>query len=128
MALGLTIRQAKRNDEARQAFEKAAEVASDNLWPVDQLVELDLLEKHFDTAQQRIDRHFQKTPDSPAAHFFKGKILVAEEKWGPAETELQKTLQLDPNFGGAYDLLVHTYLVTNNLTHALSNSHTQLST
>jgi len=127
MALGLTLRQAKRNDEARQAFEKAAELAPDNLWPVDQLVELDLLEKHFDTAQQRIDRHFQKTPDSPAAHFFKGKILVAEEKWGPAETELQKTLQLDPNFGGAYDLLVQTYLVTNKLPQALSQLQTQLS-
>ena len=48
MALGLTLRQAKRNDEARQAFEKAAELAPDSLWPVDQLVELDLLDKHFD--------------------------------------------------------------------------------
>src|SRR5438270_3455942 len=127
MAFGLTLRQAKRNDEARQAFEKAAGLAPDHLLPVDPLVELDLLEKHFDTAQQRIDRHFQKTPDSPAAHFFKGKILVAEEKWGPAETELQKTLQLDPNFGGAYDLLVQTYLVTNKLPQALSQLQTQLS-
>ena len=42
MALGLTLRQAKRNDEARQAFEKAAELAPDSLWPVEQLVELDL--------------------------------------------------------------------------------------
>jgi len=127
MALGLTLRQAKRNDEARQAFEKAAELAPDNLWPVDQLVELDLLEKHFDAAQQRIDRHFQKTPDSPAAHFFKGKILVAQGKWSPAETEFQKTLQLDPNFSGAYDLLVQTYLATNKLPQALSQLQTQLS-
>jgi tetratricopeptide (TPR) repeat protein len=127
MALGLTLRQAKRNDEARQAFEKAAELAPDSLWPVDQLVELDLMEKHFDAAQQRIDRHFQKTPDSPAAHFFKGKILVAEEKWSPAETEFQKTLQLDPNFGGAYDLLIQTYLATNKLPQALSQLQTQLS-
>src|SRR5437773_4851566 len=42
MAFGLTLRQAKRNDEARQAFEKAAGLAADSLWPVDQLVELDL--------------------------------------------------------------------------------------
>ena len=127
MALGLTLRQAKRNDEARQAFEKAADLAPDSLWPVDQLVELDLLEKHFDAAQQRIHRHFQKTPDSPAAHFFAGKILAAEEKWTPAETELQKTLQLDPNFGGAYDLLVQAYLATNNLPQALSQLQAQLS-
>jgi tetratricopeptide (TPR) repeat protein len=127
MALGLTLRQAKRNDEARQAFEKAAELAPESMWPIDQLVELDLLEKHFDAAQQRIRRHFQKTPDSPAAHFFEGKILAAEEKWAPAETELQKTLQLDPSFAGAYDLLVQTYLATNKLPEALSQLQTQLS-
>src|SRR5206468_3584144 len=54
-------------------------------------------------------------------------ITGEEEKWGPAETELQKTLQLDPNFGGAYDLLVQTYLVTNKLPQALSQLQTQLS-
>ena len=92
----------------------------------DQLVELDLLEKHFDAARHRIRRQFQKTPDSPVAHFFEGKILAAEEKWDPAETELQKTLQLDPNFAGAYDLLVQIYLAANKLPQALSQLQTLL--
>ena len=126
MALGLTLRQAKRNDEARQAFEKAAELVPDNLWPVEQLVELDLLEKHFDAARQRIRRRFQKIPDSPAAHFFEGKILAAEEKWDSAEAELQKTLQLDPNLSNAYDLLVQAYLATNKLPQALEQLQAQL--
>lgn len=127
MALGLTLRQAKRNGEARQAFEKAAELAPDSLWPIDQLIELDLLEKHFDAARQRIQRQFQKTPDSPLAHFFEGKILTAQENWDSAEAELQKTLQLDPNFAGAYDLLVQTYIANNKLPQALSQLQTQLS-
>ncbi len=38
MAFGLTLRQAKRNDEARQAFEKAAGLAPDSLWPVRHLM------------------------------------------------------------------------------------------
>jgi tetratricopeptide (TPR) repeat protein len=126
MALGLTLRQAKRNEEARQAFEKAAELAPDSLWPVEQLVELDLLDRHFDAARQRIRRQFQKTPDSPAAHFFEGRILAAEEKWDSAEAELQKTLQLDPNFSNAYDLLVQAYLATNKLPLALNQLQTQL--
>ena len=126
MALGLTLRQAKRNAEARQAFEKAAELAPDSLWPVDQLVEVDLREKHFDAARQTIQRQFQKTPDAAAAHFFEAKILAAEEKWDLAEVELQKTLQLDPNFAGAYDLLVQTYLATNKLPQALSELQSQL--
>jgi tetratricopeptide (TPR) repeat protein len=127
MALGLTLRQARRNGEARQAFEKAAELAPDSLWPIDQLIELDLLEKHFDAARQTIRRQFQKTPDSPAAHFFQGKILVAEQKWDLAEAEFQKTLQADPNFAGAYDLLVQTYIANNKLPQALSQVQTQLS-
>jgi len=127
MALGLTLRQAKRNGEAREAFEKAAELAPDSLWPIDQLIELDLLEKHFDAARERVRRQFQKAPDSPAVHFFEGKILATEEKWDLAETELQKTLQLDPNFAGAYDLLVQTYVANNKLPQALSQLQTQLS-
>jgi len=126
-ALGLTLRQAKRNDEARQAFEKAAELAPDNLWLVDQLVELDLLDKHFDSARQRIQRHFQKTPDSPAAHFLEGKILTAEQKWDLAQAELQKTLQVDPNFSSAYDLLIQTYLATNKLSQAVTQLQAELS-
>ena len=120
MALGLTFRQAKRNDEARQAFEKAAQLEPDNLVVINQLIELDVLDKHFDAARQRIARQFQKTPDAPAAHFWEGKILAAEGKWDAAEAELQRTLQLDPNFSSAYDLLVQTYLATNKLPQAVS--------
>src|SRR5439155_12475503 len=111
IALGQTLRQAKRNDEARRAFEKAAEITPDNLFPVDQLVDLDLLDKHFDAARQRIRRQFQKTPDSPAAHFFEGKILAAEGKWDSAEAELQRMLQLGPNFSSSYDLLTKPFRV-----------------
>ena len=125
-ALGLTFREAKRNDEARQAFEKAAELAPDNLWLVDQLVELDLLDKHFDSARQRIRRQFQKNPDLPAPHFLEGKVLIAEGKWDLAAAELHKTLQLDPNFSSAYDLLIQAYVATNKLPLAVSQLQAEL--
>src|SRR5207249_11723392 len=128
IAPGVSPRQATENDETRRAVEKAAQLAPDNLFPVDQLVDLDLLDKHFDAARQRIPRQFQKTPESPAAHFFEGKILAAEGKWDPAEAELQRTLQLDPNFSSAYDLLVQTYLATNKLPQAVSQLQALLST
>src|SRR5207249_5292870 len=127
MMLGLIYRQTKRNDEARQAFEKAAQLMPNNLFPIDELIELDLLDKHFDAARQRIRSQFQKTPDAPAAHFFEGKILIGEKKWDSAEAELQKTLQLDPNFSSAYDLLVQTYIATNKLSEAASQLQAETS-
>jgi tetratricopeptide (TPR) repeat protein len=126
VALGLTCTQAKRYDEARRAFEKAAELAPGNLWPVDQLVDLDLLDKRFDVARQRIRRHFEKTPDSPAAHYFEGKILAAEGKWERAQLELRKTIELDPNLVAAYDLLVQSYLATNKVPQAINELQAQL--
>jgi tetratricopeptide (TPR) repeat protein len=120
IALGMICRQATRNDQARQAFEKAAQISPDNLFLVDQLVELDVLDKHFDAARQLIQRQFQKTPNVPASHFFEGKILAAEGKWDAAEAELQRTLQLDPNFAAAYDLLARTYVASNKAPQAVS--------
>ena len=73
-ALGLTFRQAKRNDEARQAFEKAAELAPDNLWLVDQLVELDLLDKHFDLLGRGYVVSSKKRPIRRLPIFWKAKF------------------------------------------------------
>jgi tetratricopeptide (TPR) repeat protein len=120
IASGLTYRQAKRNDEARRAFEKAAQLAPNHLWPIDQLIELDLQDKHFDAARQRIRTHFQQNPNVAAAHYFEGKILAAEKNWDAAEPELQRALELDPNFAAVYDLLVQSYLARNKLSQAAS--------
>ena len=92
-----------------------------------QLVELDLLDKHFDAARQRIQRQFQKNPDAPVAHFLDGKILGAEGKWDSAETEAKKAIQLDPNFSSAYSLLVQAYRATNKLPQAVSQLQALLS-
>jgi tetratricopeptide (TPR) repeat protein len=120
IALGLTYRQAKQTDEARKAFEKAAQLAPDNLLPLDQLVDLDLQDMHFDDALQRVRTQFQKNPDVAAAHYFEGKILGAEKKWDAAEAELRRALELNPNFAAVYDLLVQSYLARNKLPDAAS--------
>ena len=127
IVLGLIYRQTKRNDEARQAFEKAAQLMPNNLFPIDQLIEMDLLNKHFDTARQRIRSQFRKTPNVAAAHYFEGKILAAEGKWDAAGTELQRTVELDPNFVAACDLLVQTYVATNRLPQAINQLQDELS-
>jgi tetratricopeptide (TPR) repeat protein len=118
-ALGLTYRRAKKYDEARQAFEKAAQLEPNNLALITQLTEVDLLQKRFDAARQRIRNHFQEKSDSADAHFWEARVLAAEGKWDGVETELRRTLGLDPNFSGAYDLLVQSYIATNKLPQAI---------
>ncbi len=120
IALGLTLCQTHRNDEARQAFEKAAQLSPNDLFPIDQLIDLDLFDKHFDAARQTIRSQFQKDPNLPAGHFWEGKVLAAEGKWDAAEAELQKTLQFDPNFSSAYDVLAQIYVATNKLPQAVT--------
>src|SRR4029450_5564463 len=126
-ARGMTYRRAKKYKEARDAFEKAAQLAPDDLAMLNQLVELDLLETHFDAARQRVRRQFQKNPDAPVAHFLDGKILSAEGKWDSAETEAKKAIELDPNFYSAYDLLLQAYLATNKPPQAVNQFQALLS-
>jgi tetratricopeptide (TPR) repeat protein len=127
IALGMTLRQARRNDEARHAFEKAAQLMPTNFFPVQQLIELDLFEKHFDAARQRVRSQFQKTPNPPVEHYFDGKILAAEGKWDAAEPELQRALQLDPNLVAACDLLAQSYVARNKLPEAVNQLQALLS-
>src|SRR5262249_35284196 len=119
-ALGIMYLRAKRNKEARDALEKAAQLAPNSLAVLKQLVELDLLDKDFNAARQRIQRQFQKNPDTPAAHFLEGRIMGAEGKWDSAETEAKKAIQLDPNFSSGYSLLIQAYRATNKFPQAIS--------
>ena len=99
IALGLTLRQAKRNAEARQAFEKAAQLAPDDLFPCSINSSIWTCWTSISTLRGRGSGvSSKKLPICRPAHFFEGKILAAEGKWDSAEAELQKTLQLDPNF------------------------------
>ena len=118
-ALGLTYLRAKKYDEARQEFEKAAQLDPNNVALVAQLVELDLQQKRFDAARQRIRNHFQGKADSADAHFWEARVLAAEGKWDGVEAHLRRTLNLDPNFSGAYDLLVQSYIATNKFPQAI---------
>ncbi|PYL50411.1 MAG: hypothetical protein DMF32_04235, partial [Verrucomicrobia bacterium] len=118
-ALGLTYLRAKKYDEARQEFEKAAQLDPNNVALVAQLVELDLQQKHFEAARQRIRNHFQGKADSADAHFWEARVLAAEGKWDGVEAHVRRTLNLDPNFSGAYDLLVQSYIATNKLPQAI---------
>lgn len=126
-ALGVILRQQKKTDEARRAFEKATELAPNNSIPIAQLIDLDISTKQFENAIQRVQQQLEKNPDSALAHFLEGRIYAAQGKWDLAETALTKTLSLDANFSNAYSVLASTYVATNKLPQAASQLETLLS-
>ena len=126
MALGLTLRQAKRNDEARQAFEKAAELAPDDLEPINELVGMDLADKRYAAAMQRVEQEFQKKPDSAMVALMEARIYAAQKDWARAESAAQRAIELDANFAPAYNLLISVYRAENKLPQAISQLEASL--
>ena len=127
--LGQILRQQNKNDEARKAFENASELAPDNLNPIDQLVEMDLADKRYDAATQRVEQQLKKHPDAAGTHFLEAKIYVAhatQRDWAHAEEALQKAINLDANFTAAYELLVSVYLSEKKLPQAISQLKAEL--
>jgi tetratricopeptide (TPR) repeat protein len=116
--LGLTQVQQDKTDEARSSFERVLELAPGNRLALEQLTNLDLKAKDYAAASRRTQDQIARHPDSASAYFLDGKVKMAEHKWTDAETALKKTLELNPNSGPAYDLLVASYLATQRLSQA----------
>jgi len=120
LSLGLVLRQQSKIDEARKAFESAQQLAPNGLLAVSHLIDLDIQSKDYDTALRRVHEQLQKTPDSPDAHFFEGKVYAAQGNWDGAEAALLKALELNPNSSNASHLLFSTYLAANRLPQAIA--------
>ena len=112
-------RQQNKLDAAAADLAKAREVAPDNLDILFQSVDLDLQQKDDEGAFKLVRAQLQRTPDSAPVHFLEARIYTEQKDWDHAEAALLKTLELDPKFSSAYDLLISSYVSTNKLTPAL---------
>src|SRR5262249_2013986 len=93
----------------------------EDLPALDQLVELDILDKHFQTALDRVRPHVEKNPKAPDLRFLQAKIYVAQSDTAQAEKVLLQTIQIDPSFRQAYMLLAQIYVGSNKYEQALDN-------
>src|SRR5208337_5237387 len=64
VGLGLILRQQGKMTEARNAFERAHELEPQNPAPVEQLVELDILSKDFNSAFEEVQRQWSGNPET----------------------------------------------------------------
>jgi tetratricopeptide (TPR) repeat protein len=118
--LGMIFRQQSKLQASRKAFEKAVELEPANIAALDQLVELDIMDKAYAEAHRRIEQLRQKQPGAADAYYFEGKVDAAEGKFDLAQAALFKAIELDPNQTRAYDLLIPIYARANKLPEALA--------
>ena len=110
LLIGETFLQQKNPVEARKAFTKSLELLPDNFTAVQQLVILDLAEKQYAVALQRVQPLLEKTPKLAAPVLLKAQIFLAQGDTKQAEAALLKVVELQPDVETAYLLLARLYV------------------
>ena len=103
---------ARQNDiaAARREFNRALEIAPDNVLVLEQLVNLDLAEKQFDSALQMVQSRLQTKPNQIALYVIESRIFSAENKHDQAEAALLQAGKVDPSNMTVYLLLAESYI------------------
>lgn len=121
MLSGLVHAQLGRNSDARQAFETAFKLTPDSPAALEQLVNLGLREKEYDTTTTRVQTEMTKNPKLAGfGQLLLAKISLARENHKAAEQHLKNAVELMPDSPTAYFLLAGIYSRTNRQEEALS--------
>lgn len=110
-----------KRDLARDAFNHALEISSTYLPAVEQLINVDLMERNFTTALGRANREIERNPALDQPWLLLAKIYFAQKDQAKAETALLKAIALKPESPTAYFLLAELYESTNRKDKALAN-------
>jgi Flp pilus assembly protein TadD len=103
----------KKNAEARVEFDQALKLAPDYFTALEQQVDLDLLEKQYATAQQRVQQKIGQYPKAVPLQLLLAHVLIASGDTNQAESTLQKTIAVSPDSQQAYLMLAQLYAAAN---------------
>ncbi len=118
--LGAILREQKKPEAAREAFENALQRAPDNYEALDRLVNLEIEQGAAPAAAQRVTHQMEQAPQAPGPRVVAGKLHAADKDWTGAERAASEGLALDANFLPAIDLLVSIYLAQGKLPEAVT--------
>lgn len=127
LLLGITLLQQKQNAGARAEFEKSLQLQPDYLPALEQLVNLDLAEKQYSAALQRVQQIVAKNPNQAVLQLLLGKTFAAEGATNQAEAALSKAITLQPNSQATYLMSAQFYIVSGQNQRALEDLQTALS-
>jgi Flp pilus assembly protein TadD len=120
LLLGTALLQQQNNAGARMGFDQALKLAPDYLPALEQLVNLDLMEKQYADAQQRVQQQIGQTPKAPALQLLLAQVMVARGDTNQAEGALLKAIELQPDSQQAYLMLAQLYIAANENQKALA--------
>ncbi len=109
LLLGTAMVQQKRTAEARTELNLALQIDPSFFPALEQLVNLDLSEKRFAPALQRIQSASEKNPNQVEMRLLTAKVLLAEGNNDQAEASLLQTIAMAPESQTAYLMLAQIY-------------------
>jgi tetratricopeptide (TPR) repeat protein len=124
LLMGSTYLQQKNNVAARKEFTRAFELAPDSLLALEQLVDLDLTEKQFATAMQRVEKAMALNPKQAELRLLEANVFMAQGNTNQAEDALSKAIELQPESQTAYLVLAQLYFDSNQNQKAMADLNT----
>ncbi len=118
---GGLLRQLNRPAEARAAFEEALVRSPDSVRALDELVILDVQDRHMDQALARVQAAIARRPDEAGLRITLGKLNMIRKDPAKAEEALRKAVELDPKTSLGHMLLARLYLDTDRPTLAIES-------
>ena len=110
--LGMMLLERGQRADAREAFEKSVKISPNYLPAVEKLVDLDIGEKQYAIALERVQQITKENSSLALPLAFRAKIYFAQGDVTQAELDLLKAVELDPKLEGAYVLLAQLYTST----------------
>ena len=117
--MGSVYLQQNKKVDARKAFEKSLEVAADYAPALEKLVELDIADKQYSVAFDRVQKLMEKYPKAPVLQWLSARIYEAKGEADHMEAALLKAIEFQPDFRPAFLLLAKTYMASNRHQEAL---------
>jgi tetratricopeptide (TPR) repeat protein len=109
---GLLLLDQRQVQQARNAFERSLDILPTYLPAIERLVDLDITDKRYASAVERVRRGLAENQTKPQLWAIKAKIELAQQNFSGAESDLLHAIDLDPQFEPAYLLLARLYVAS----------------
>ena len=96
--------------DAITAFETALKVDATNFDALNGLISLYARSQQLDKAHAQIDQALAKYPNMASLHFLKGTVYGFQQNATSLQQELNRAIELDPNYLPAYSALANLYI------------------